>query len=123
MKQRKFGFNPGSLLLMVVFAACLLWVMGDSMADEKPGYSQVRQLFQQEKVSEFTVEDNILTVTLREEVDGKTTYRHELYDFDYFYDDLNELVREQADKGILRLIIKFLNGLNLHLKVHRAVLW
>ena len=98
-KQRTSNFSVFFLLLIVLL--CMNWIGQMNSRENTLNYSEIRRLFLQEKVSEFTVEDNILTVTLREEVDGKTTYRHELYDFDYFYDDLNELVREQADKGII----------------------
>ena len=59
------------------------------------------QLFEQEKVKSFTVQDTTLTLKLREAVDGKTELRKELYDFDLFYDDLNDLVVEQKAAGIL----------------------
>ena len=64
-------------------------------------YAEVVQLFEQEKVKSFTVQDTTLTLKLREAVDGKTELRKELYDFDLFYDDLNDLVAEQKAAGIL----------------------
>ena len=64
-------------------------------------YAEVVQLFEQEKVKSFTVQDTTLTLKLREVVDGKTELRKELYDFDLFYDDLNDLVVEQKAAGIL----------------------
>ena len=47
------------------------------------------------------MQDTTLTLKLREAVDGKTELRKELYDFDLFYDDLNDLVVEQKAAGIL----------------------
>ena len=64
-------------------------------------YAEVVQLFEQEKVKSFTVQDTTLTLKLREAVDGKTELRKELYDFDLFYDDLNDLVVGQKAAGIL----------------------
>ena len=64
-------------------------------------YAEVVQLFEQEKVKSFTVQDTTLTLKLREAVDGKTELQKELYDFDLFYDDLNDLVVEQKAAGIL----------------------
>ena len=64
-------------------------------------YAEVVQLFEQEKVKSLTVQDTTLTLKLREAVDGKTELRKELYDFDLFYDDLNDLVVEQKAAGIL----------------------
>ena len=59
-------------------------------------YAEVVQLFEQEKVKSFTVQDTTLTLKLREAVDGKTELRKDL-----FYDDLNDLVVEQKAAGIL----------------------
>ena len=64
-------------------------------------YAEVVQLFEQEKVKSFTVHDTTLPLKLREAVDGKTELRKELYDFDLFYDDLNDLVVEQKAAGSL----------------------
>ena len=80
---------------------CMNWIWTMNGASAQPEYSQVRQLFYQEKVESFVVEENTLILQLREEVAGSTTLRHELYDFEYFYNDLNDLVQEQADKGII----------------------
>ena len=64
-------------------------------------YAEVKALFEQEKVKSFTVEDTTLTLQLREAVDGKTELKKDLYDFELFYDDLNELVMAQKEAGIL----------------------
>ena len=101
MTKKQRTSNSSVFFLLLIVLLCMSWIGQMNSRENTLDYSEIRRLFLQEKVSEFTVEDNILTVTLREEVDGKTTYRHELYDFDYFYDDLNELVREQADQGII----------------------
>ena len=69
--------------------------------EPESSYAEVVQLFEQEKVKSFTVQDTTLTLKLREAVDGKTELRKELYDFDLFYDDLNDLVVEQKAAGIL----------------------
>ncbi len=64
-------------------------------------YAEVVQLFRQEKVKSFSVSDTTLTLTLREELGGKTQIKKELYDFDLFYDDLGELIGQQKALGIL----------------------
>ncbi|MDD3346551.1 ATP-dependent zinc metalloprotease FtsH [Oscillibacter sp.] len=85
--------------MVIVICASFLWQMNGQT--NKVEYSEVRQLFLQEKVKSFTVEENTLTLHLRESVDGSETIHYELYDFDYFYKDLNDLVQEQTDKGII----------------------
>ena len=102
MKQRKSGFAPGYLMLLLVFAMCLMWVLETSMGGEEPGYSQVRQLFEQEKVEEFTItSDLVLVMKIRDAAEGSETLRYQLYDFQLFYDELSDLVKEQAAKGII----------------------
>ena len=99
-KQRRSP-NVSFLFLGLIIILCLSWV-GQLNSGNQPEYSQVRQLFEQEKVESFTIsEDYVLSMTLREEVNGSTSLRYQLYDFQLFYDDLNDLVLEQADKGII----------------------
>ena len=60
-------------------------------------YSQLRSLFTEEKVQSFAIENERLTASLR---DG-TTATCELYSFETFYEDLNDLVVEQNKAGII----------------------
>ena len=65
-------------------------------------YSQVRQLFLQERVESFDIDTGgTLTMQLREPVDGSEVIHYELYDFQLFYDDLNDLVQQQYADGII----------------------
>ena len=50
------------LLLLTLFAVNTLQQM--NRADD-PSYSQIRTLFEQEKVKNFSVKDNVLTMTVR----------------------------------------------------------
>ncbi len=101
-KQNRLS-NLSFLFLMLVMMLCLSWLW---RADSQVGqleYSQVRQLFQQEQVETFVIDkNNVLTMTLKEEVNGSTTAKYQLYDFQLFYDDLNDLVLEQKSKGIIK---------------------
>ncbi len=68
----------------------------------QPSYAEVKELFAQEKVKSFTVADTTLTLTLREPLaDGRTTVTKDLYDFDLFYRDLNDLVVAQKAAGVI----------------------
>ncbi|MBQ7485425.1 MAG: ATP-dependent zinc metalloprotease FtsH [Oscillospiraceae bacterium] len=60
-------------------------------------YSELKDLFAQEQVTEFTVKDTRLDAKLR---DG-TTVTCDLYDFAVFYQDLNDVVVQQASDGII----------------------
>ena len=72
-------------------------------AAEQPVYSQIRLLFEQEKVRYFQVEDNVITLHLRGEKEGDkdVTVEYKLADFDVFYEDMHEVIDRQYFKGIL----------------------
>ena len=68
----------------------------------QPSYAEVKALFEQEKVKSFTVADTTLTLTLREPTaDGRTSLTKDLYDFDLFYEDMNDLVVAQKAAGVI----------------------
>ena len=93
--------NLGFLILLLVILAGFSYLWQNSNSATPLQYSEVVQLFRQEKVESFQVSNNTLTMKLREEVGGSKTATYELYDFDLFYDDLNELVQQQAASGII----------------------
>ena len=64
-------------------------------------YSEVKKLFYDEKVSYFTVEGDNLILTLREPVNGSFTATYKLYSVSIFYEDLNELIEQQEEAGII----------------------
>ena len=101
MKNSRAANAVTFVFLAAVMLVCAVYLWRSSTAAEPLEYSEVVQLFKQEKVESFTVSDNTLTMKLRTEIRGRTTAVYELYDFDLFYDDLNALVQQQAEKGII----------------------
>jgi cell division protease FtsH len=95
-------FNISILLLLLIVALCCSYLWQSSRQQDKLDYSQVRQLFQQEKVERFAISDHTLTMELRVAVNGSKTVSYDLYDFDLFYDDINPLVQQQYAKGIIK---------------------
>ena len=90
------------LFLGLIVALCLTWLWRADTQVPELEYSQVRQLFLQEKVESFAIHTNkTLVMNLREEVEGSKTVRYRLYDFQLFYDDLNDLVLQQHSRGII----------------------
>ena len=87
------------LLLLTLFAVNTLQQM--NRADD-PSYSQIRTLFEQEKVKNFSVKDNVLTMTVRGEGDDTSTVTYELSNFYVFYNDLHELIDQQRSEGIIK---------------------
>ena len=95
-EKRKFG---GSGLFLLLLAGVLLYlVVSGTRSRTDISYAQMRGLFEQEQVTEFTVSDTRLTATL---ADG-TTATCDLYDFAVFYEDLNDLVVRQKADGIIK---------------------
>ena len=100
--KRKSGVGPGYFLMGLIFLMCVMWVLDGSLNGSEPDWSQVRQLFEQEKVEEFSISsDSVLTMKLRDAAEGSEIMRYQLYDFQMFYDELNDLVLEQTAKGII----------------------
>ena len=95
MMERRFNFR--SLFLLVL---CLLVVMYLARSMTRQGditYSEMRQMFVDEKVQSFAINDTRLTATLAD----KSTVTCQLYSFDLFFNDLNDLVVQQYEKGII----------------------
>ena len=86
------------LLLLMVFAVTTLQRM--DQADD-PTYSQVRTLFEQERVQYFEVEGDNLALDIRGEGDSTTTIHYELANPLLFYLDLHELIDQQYASGVL----------------------
>lgn len=86
------------LLLLTLFAVNTLQQMNRA---NDPSYSQIRTLFEQEKVKNFSVKDNVLTMTVRGEGDDTSTVTYELSNFYVFYNDLHELIDQQRSEGII----------------------
>ena len=93
--DKKIGIRG---LVLIVLAGFLLYRVAYSMRGNSDiSYGELRTLFVQEKVQSFNIVEERLTATL---ADGSAV-TCSLYDFDLFYDDLNDLVVQQAEKGIL----------------------
>lgn len=92
---RRFGIQ-GVLLLLLV--GVLLYRMFYSMQlSSDITYGELRTLFVQEKVQSFVINEERMTAKLKDD----TTVTCSLHNFDLFYDDLNDLVVEQYEKGII----------------------
>lgn len=99
MNYRKF--IPTILYLVVLFLI-LSWASGlMSGSSSSMPYSQVIELFQQEQVKSFVVNDNTITLELREPVNGRTQIKTNLAQPELFRSDMEELFQEQYEKGIL----------------------
>ena len=91
-----------ALLFAVVFYAVSFLQRADW--EDGPDYSQIRTYFAQERVEYFTLKDNVLTLTLRDEngSDKTSTFTYELARTDFFYNDMHQLIDQQLSDGILK---------------------
>ena len=91
-----------ALLCAVVFYAVSFLQRADW--EDGPDYSQIRTYFTQERVEYFTLKDNVLTLTLRDEngSDKTSTFTYELARTDFFYNDMHQLIDQQLSDGILK---------------------
>ena len=100
---RQSRFYMSYIFLGFIVLLCVTWVWRADTQVPELEYSQVRQLFLQEKVESFAIGTNkTLVMHLREEVQGSKTVRYRLYDFQLFYDDLNDLVQQQYGRGVIK---------------------
>ena len=95
MRERpRFNVLPLLLALLLCFTFLMRLEQRDTMR-----YDELVQLFEQEKVESFRFSDSsTIIMTLRNQTEP---VRAKVHDFDLFYDDLNELVRQQKARGII----------------------
>lgn len=96
-KARDIGFYV-LVFIILMSTIFILWNQNDTPTLQ---YSEVRRLFEQEKVSSFIIEGDTLVLNLREPHNGSLTAVHNLYSFNAFYYDLGELIDEQHASGVL----------------------
>ena len=93
-RARDIGFYA---LLILILLATIFTMTSAGRKNTEISYAEARDLFLQEKVESFVAEGNTLTLKLRDE----TVVTCSMSTISVFYNDLNDLVQEQKDKGIL----------------------
>ena len=93
--NRRMNFRP--LIFLVLCLLVVMYLARTMSRQNDITYGEMRQLFVQEKVQSFAINDTRLTATLKDQ----TTATCHIHDFALFYDDLNDLVVEQYEKGII----------------------
>jgi len=88
-------------LILLLALLGFFWFFTSQRSTVSVPYSQMVELFQAEQVSSFTVQNNVVTMELKTEVDGKKEASCAISDFTAFYEDLNPLVQTQKKSGVL----------------------
>ena len=99
-RTRDLGFY---VLLMVIMIAVIFTMTGEPKGKTVEKYSDLVDLFQQEKVQSFRTEGStiILNVRTGDEVKPTEEMTYDLYSFNLFYEDFHELIAQQYESGVL----------------------
>ena len=90
------------LLYIVVLLLAFSWISGlFSGGGDNLTYSQVLSLFRDEQVKSFTVAEGVIYLELHEPYQGKLSLRTELADGEALRLDLQQLLLEQSQSGVL----------------------
>jgi len=66
-----------------------------------PTSADIRALIEQQKVASVSVKDNVLTLRLKEPINGQETLTAKIYSAELFYEEYNDMLVEQKKLGIL----------------------
>ncbi|MGM9522538.1 MAG: ATP-dependent zinc metalloprotease FtsH [Oscillospiraceae bacterium] len=89
------------IFILIILIATIYLLSSQDSSYTGISYSEMRQQFEQENVEYFTIEDNVVYLTLRQPLNGLTNVYHELLSVSIFYEDLSELITDQWRNGIL----------------------
>ena len=102
MKQNTNPFR-GLILMLCILALifCATSIFRTTSLQTEYSYADIRALFEEKKVDKVLVDDDTLTLTLKEPLNGAQVVTYSLYNFDLFYNDFNDLVVQQWKDGII----------------------
>ena len=102
MNNQRRSITP--LIYLVLLVVVLSWALGEfGQKTNSIPYSSLVRLFQQERVSQFVVQGNAITMVLNEPYNGKTTITTGLADPAGFRAELQPLFDEQTASGVLQV--------------------
>jgi cell division protease FtsH len=96
-KPRDIGIY---IVILVILLATVFLLMSQKDTQSLK-YSDIRSLFEGEKVKEFVVEGDTLILSLHEPFNGSYSATYKLYSFSVFYEDLHELIDKQYSDNII----------------------
>ncbi len=93
--------NTKAIIFYVILIGLILVTVGSllgSAGEQKLQYSDIVEMFKNEEIKSFTIDESYNLVLVDQ--DG-VKYSYRLLDISIFYSDLNDLVQEQRDAGII----------------------
>ena len=100
-KKKNRPLDIGFYIMIFIIIMAVIFMLMTGEEGNSLSYLDVRRLFEQEQVSAFVVEGDVLIMDLREPLDGRYTVSHELYSVSIFYEDMHELIDSQMAAGVL----------------------
>ncbi len=99
-KTRDIGFY---VLLAVIVVAIVFTLNNDTKTDQLDSYSELVNLFENEKVQSFKTEGSTIYLEVRtnDPVEPVQERSYDLYSFSVFYEDFHDLILQQYRDGIL----------------------
>lgn len=99
-RTRDLGFYA---LLMVLLVSVILTMTRDTGSNQLESYSELVDLFNEEKVQSFTTEGNSIILQIRtgDEVRPTEEKTYDLYSFGVFYEDFKDIISKQYASGVL----------------------
>jgi cell division protease FtsH len=109
--QHNRARDIGFYVLILVILLATVFTMTKPAAAKTYQYSEIYDLFKQEKVESFVIQGDNLVITLKSDdgaaaasstaTDTPKTVTYKLYSFSVFYEDFNAMVRDQYARGII----------------------
>jgi len=99
-RARDLGFY---VLLLVIMVAVIFTMTRDSGGSEVDNYSDLVDLFKNEKVQSFKTEGNTIILRVRTDDAENPTEEmtYDLYSFSLFYEDFGEMIWDQYESGVI----------------------
>ena len=102
MKNHKGNF-AFLFLILLIFGLAVFLMRNPSTGADSYSYSDIYDLLMQEKVNSVTLRGTDLTLKLKQpDEDGNTTVTYQVASFAVFYQDFNDLIVDQYDRGIIK---------------------
>ena len=102
MKQNANPFR--GLLLMICVLALVFFatsIFRTTTHQTNYTYADIRVLLEEKKVDKVLVDDDSVTLTLKQPQNGSQVVTYPIYSFQLFYDDFNDLIVQQLHDGTI----------------------
>ena len=99
-RARDLGFY---VLLIAIMIAVIFTMTQSTDTKELKEYSDLVDLFEQQKVQSFTTEGNTIILQVRTDSGEPPTEEmtYDLMSFNVFYNDFNETIKDQYARGVI----------------------